>query len=69
MAKLLLTISGAPDGMWPTQLFDDRDHLNDWLNTQKETNKLPNAELNGKTLTFDGGTGIIEEKSEDFINE
>ncbi len=66
MAKLLLKLKGQPGNMGPEHLFTDQKHFDGWLKDVAAL--LPNAKVTKNTLTFDGGTGIIEEKPNDFTN-
>lgn len=66
MAKLLLTFNEPPTNMWPTQLFDDKNHLNDWLKENED--KFKNPVITKTKLTFEGGSATIEEKPDDFTN-
>lgn len=38
--KLLLTLDNPPAGMHGSQLFDDREHLDEWLEANKDHLKL-----------------------------
>ncbi len=75
MAKILLTLTGNPSNMGASQLFDNQAHFDSWINEHKD-NLLPNAIVDGQSLTFgtqddDGkwsGSGKIESKPDDFQN-
>ena len=71
--KLLLMINkvDCPENMNREQLFDNNDHLNNWL--LQVSTLLPKAKIEDNKLIFkketgDLGYGIITEVPDDFIN-
>ena len=66
MAKLLVKFTNAPDGVNPEQLFDDKNHLTEWINA--DDSKFTGVKITKSTITFDGGSATIEEKPNDFTN-
>ena len=48
--KILLTLTNPPEGMHPSQLFDNRKHLNDWLEANKEHLQLQKVTDTGITF-------------------
>mgnify|MGYP003423635929 CR=1 FL=1 len=70
MSKLHVILTGAPSNIHPDQLFESEQHLNEVLAAWSEASLIKNAvvDLKAGTLTFDGGSGIIEVKPNDFTN-
>lgn len=48
--KLLLTLENPPEGMHKSQLFDDKKHLKEWLEQNKEHLKL--LEVGDTEITY-----------------
>lgn len=69
MAKLLVKFTGQPEAIYKEQLFDNQKHFDQWLAIPGIAACLPNAKIDGKTLTFDGGSATIETKPDDFFND
>lgn len=68
MAKLLMKITNPPQDMWPEQLFDNKAHLENWVEEKTQTGKFTNPVLTAKSLTFDGGSAKIETVADDYQN-
>ena len=69
MSKLLLTLTNPPSGVGASQLFYSEAHFNEWFNPLKDST-FPSAsvDLTAGTFEFEGGSGIIEVKSDEFKN-
>ncbi len=67
MAKILLTLTGQSANVGSSQLFDDQEHFDTWVEEHKD-NFFPNLVINGSNFTFDGGSGVIESKPDDYQN-
>ena len=68
--KILLTILNPPEGMNPSQLFDNEDHFNTWKNSLegKIPSNLSIEKVAGKVKSNDEDWAIYEEKENDFKN-
>lgn len=53
LRKILITFEGdQPDGMGSSQMFEDTDHLNSWINDQKNTNKFKSVTVEQTRFKF-----------------
>ena len=68
MAKLLLTLTNPPDGMNESQLFENVEHLDNWISELETVGFLSNVETTENSFSSDQCSGTIESKSDDFTN-
>lgn len=70
MGKLKLELDNAPEGVGSKQLFDDKNHMEETIDTWKESGKMKNVTLKGSVLTYETngekGKGVVKEVGDDF---
>jgi 3-dehydroquinate dehydratase len=64
--KILITLTNSPEGMNPSQLFEDKKHLKDWL--KENDYKIIDLELDAYQKKVKQDKAQLTEKENEFKN-